>query len=63
MAMLRIVAAPPLSPEIIGSADSGAGQDIPVGRADLIPSKEKRREDHGSKEAAEDSKEQLVVAF
>lgn len=53
----------PVVPEIIGSADSGAGQDIPVGRADLLPSKEKRREDHDSKEAAEDSKEQLVVAF
>ena len=53
----------PVVPEIIGSADSGAGQDIPVGRADLLPSKEKRREDHGSKETAEDSKEQLVVAF
>ena len=53
----------PVIPEIIGSTDSGAGQDIPVGRADLLPSKEKRREDHDSKEAAEDSKEQLVVAF
>lgn len=50
-------------PEIIGSADSGAGKDLSVGCTDLLSAKKKCRDDHGDEEAAEDRKQQLVVAL